>query len=726
MRGTSVAAKITLLMAALLPICARSTTIPFGFFATKSNKLIYTTTAQSIYAGNCSGITTVKSVNASGATKNVASNLTVNLATVSGVTYYSDSSCSTTITSVTIASGTSSASFYFISASTGTQAITVTATGYLAGKQNETIATNPFVWTGGGGNALWSTAANWSGGSAPGASNVALFDGTCSSNCSPTISANISIGGIRIASGYSGTITQNSGVTITTSGAGYYQASGTFTGGNSSITIGGPYALVGGTFTSTSANLRITGAALKVANSPTFNHVNGKVELATISGMVLSGLSGISFYDVDLLGNASSAIMTLNSTLNVLGSLRFIDYGYSSTLAGTATINVSGNLETQGSGWKANATVLTKMIGTGTITGPSTGTASFGALEIATSGTVTFASTGTISFLGDFTYTSGTVVTTGSTVKFIGGAQSISPGAMSFNHVNLSCTGSGYTTRTLNGTLKVLGDLTLYCNSYSLISNSGTIEVSGNLNIQSAQVRGGTTLIKMVGTGTITGSGSGSYTGPLEIATSGTITFANTGSVDIGGNFTYTSGTVVATGSTVQFIGSTGLAINPGNIHFNHVAIVQDSTTPNTLTGTLYVGGNLTLTATSYWPSVNGGTIDVKGNLAASGNFTGGTTSIVLSGSGVQTLSMSGSAKLPGTWLQVFNSSSVLTLGSNVDLGTSPGIDVFNGSVNMAGYNLTTKTLNLELNVLTKNGGVLTVNGTVAGTGTLYGGTVNP
>jgi hypothetical protein len=93
----------------------------------------------------------------------------------------------------------------------------------------------------------------------------------------------------------------------------------------------------------------------------------------------------------------------------------------------------------------------------------------------------------------------------------------------------------------------------------------------------------------------------------------------------------------------------------------------------------------------------------------------------------VQTLSItSGSPTIPGTVITVNNASSVLTLSGSVNLGSSTGISVTSGSVNMAGFNLTTKTLSLGSNTLTKNGGVLTVNGTVVGTGSLYGGTVNP
>ncbi len=89
-------------------------------------------------------------------------------------------------------------------------------------------------------------------------------------------------------------------------------------------------------------------------------------------------------------------------------------------------------------------------------------------------------------------------------------------------------------------------------------------------------------------------------------------------------------------------------------------------------------------------------------------------------------MTTSGSAIYPGTTITVNNASSVLTLGSSIALGASQGINVTAGSVNMAGYALTAKSLSLNGNTLTKNAGTLTVNGTVVGTGSLYGGTVNP
>ncbi len=91
------------------------------------------------------------------------------------------------------------------------------------------------TWDGGGGDDNWSTAANWSDDTAPGASDVATFDGTSTKAC--TIDANISVAGIDINPGYTGTVTQSASVTVTVGTSNYNQAAGTFTGGNSAIDI---------------------------------------------------------------------------------------------------------------------------------------------------------------------------------------------------------------------------------------------------------------------------------------------------------------------------------------------------------------------------------------------------------------------------------------------------------------------------------------------------------
>ncbi|HRH32110.1 MAG TPA: hypothetical protein PLK06_02170, partial [bacterium] len=79
------------------------------------------------------------------------------------------------------------------------------------------------TWDGGGSDGTcggaagdgnkWSCGLNWSGDVAPGASDIATFNGTSTKNA--TIDSNISVAGIDINTGYTGIITQASGVTIT-------------------------------------------------------------------------------------------------------------------------------------------------------------------------------------------------------------------------------------------------------------------------------------------------------------------------------------------------------------------------------------------------------------------------------------------------------------------------------------------------------------------------------
>ena len=95
----------------------------------------------------------------------------------------------------------------------------------------------PFTWVGLAADANWTSPQNWSSGVVPGAGNTAIFDENCSINCSATINANISIGGMLIKNSYSGTITQGAGNTITIGSAGWTQSTGTFVGGNSQFTL---------------------------------------------------------------------------------------------------------------------------------------------------------------------------------------------------------------------------------------------------------------------------------------------------------------------------------------------------------------------------------------------------------------------------------------------------------------------------------------------------------
>jgi hypothetical protein len=175
-------------------------------------------------------------------------------------------------------------------------------------------------WISSGGTANFNNPSNWSitsggtgGASAPGASDIAIFNGSGVGPC--TINAASNVAGISILAGYTGTISFNSGITLTIGASGFSQASGTFTGNNGNITLNGSFSLSGGTFTSTSGNLTITGGYTYSAG--TFNHNSGTV---TFNGT--QNFSGnMTFYDVVFSANGCDYNITagqnLTSVLNV-------------------------------------------------------------------------------------------------------------------------------------------------------------------------------------------------------------------------------------------------------------------------------------------------------------------------------------------------------------------------------------------------------------------------
>lgn len=136
------------------------------------------------------------------------------------------------------------------------------------------------TWDCGGGDSSWDNNLNWSGDTEPGVSDIAIFDTTCTNNA--TIDKNISVAGITISTGYTGTITQSSTFTVTVGSSHYSQADGTFTGGSGTIDINGTFTLSGGTFTSTGGTFEVgyttsTGATFFTVSGGTFVHNDGTV-----------------------------------------------------------------------------------------------------------------------------------------------------------------------------------------------------------------------------------------------------------------------------------------------------------------------------------------------------------------------------------------------------------------------------------------------------------------
>ncbi|MCB0392589.1 MAG: hypothetical protein KDD58_14970, partial [Bdellovibrionales bacterium] len=181
-----------------------------------------------------------------------------------------------------------------------------------------TVIPNPFLWTGGAHpDANWSTGANWQGGVAPSNTDIATFDGSCT-NCNVTMDTNIDVAGINMQSGYTGTITQNAGVTVDVGASGWVQQAGIFQGSGGNINLNGTSTLAGGIFNSTSGILSINKQI--DFTGITFNHNNGVVDLNATAPDEITG-GGQTFNHLRIVATGGGGMSPFNGIFNVAGDM---------------------------------------------------------------------------------------------------------------------------------------------------------------------------------------------------------------------------------------------------------------------------------------------------------------------------------------------------------------------------------------------------------------------
>lgn len=134
------------------------------------------------------------------------------------------------------------------------------------------------TWDGGGAGENWSEAENWSCDAVPTLNDTVIFDGTSTKNA--TLDIGVTVGNLRINSGYSGTISQGASSVVV--GGEFNQSSGTFAGGGGEIDFNGNFILSGGMFTASSGNTFSNGG-FSHSTGGTFLHNNGTV---TFDGVV--------------------------------------------------------------------------------------------------------------------------------------------------------------------------------------------------------------------------------------------------------------------------------------------------------------------------------------------------------------------------------------------------------------------------------------------------------
>jgi hypothetical protein len=126
-----------------------SQTITVQFNPGPASKLVFTNTAVTVTAGVCSSALTVQSQDSSGNVSNVSSTETLapSASPSAGASFYTDNTCTTTVTAsnLTIPTGSNTATFFFKDAAAGSITLTVTGTGAFtanganAATQTETV-----------------------------------------------------------------------------------------------------------------------------------------------------------------------------------------------------------------------------------------------------------------------------------------------------------------------------------------------------------------------------------------------------------------------------------------------------------------------------------------------------------------------------------------------------------------------------------------------------------
>ncbi|MBO7722108.1 MAG: hypothetical protein J6T01_06860 [Kiritimatiellae bacterium] len=219
------------------------------------------------------------------------------------------------------------------------------------------------TWTGGGGDANWSTAANWDG-AVPGDGDTAVFGAAVKD---ATVDA-AKVKGLVITADYTGTLTLANDFTV----ADYYcQSNGTFTCGANTFTIGqgngssganyrGFFHLVGGTFNCSTGVTQWkptnNGPQFVIDAAATWNHNNGEFAVGGPNNGNACLTANAVFYNLRFISR-HRPVFAGGTTNRVLGSLTSHGVGVNSTKAQSSQVSDPSAWSKTGSGKNATLAV---------------------------------------------------------------------------------------------------------------------------------------------------------------------------------------------------------------------------------------------------------------------------------------------------------------------------------------------------------------------------------
>ena len=488
------------------------------------------------------------------------------------------------------ASGTLKCSGGDFTAGTLTNSGTISCPGY---------AGYPFNWVGTAADGLWNSATNWQGGVVPTTTDVVVFKDTyCGANCNATMNVAVNIKGIEMQSGYTGTITQGSGNSITIGSKGWKHVAGTFTGSNSNITNSGIFSLTGGTFSAPSATIN-QAKNFTVSGSPTFNAGTSTLNFSNTTAITITP-GTVNYNNVTFPGPAACNDYNFNAgTMNILGTLNAGSVAWCSSgprQMTNGTLKAYGPVNFSSLGFSGSAILRIA----GNASGQTITTASSAymmGLDIdAGANNVTLSSAGTFNLTAQYTVTSvGTLTTTGTTLNLISASSvNLIPGTATYNNVNINLSGSCGAYNLQTGTFNINGNLSMnsdgWCGTAGRPTNNGTLKVYGNLTLSgNGNGNGGTAIVKMAG------NASGQTITAVTAAIIPTLQF------DHGANSLSLSGSLVVTGASTVTTGNISMA----GANFTTGSLALNGTTITKSSGVLTVGGVAVGTGSLF-----GGTVD--------------------------------------------------------------------------------------------------------------------
>ncbi len=422
--------------------------------------------------------------------------------------------------------------------------------------------------------------------------------------------------------------------------------------------------------------LNVTGGYVSNTAFGYLGYNAGSIGAATVSSGTWANSGGLI---VGFRGGTGTLTVNGGSVTNSFGYL-----GYEAGSVGTATVSSSGT-------WANSGSLTVGNSGTGTLNvtgGYVSNTSGILGSAAGSNGTATVSSGTWANNGGDLVVGqsgTGTLTMTGGLVSVAG---TFSRGNYGFINLN-----SGGTLQIgVGGATGVLGVSTLTNNGTLIFNRSDASTYSGMIN--------GTGVFTKQGTGTLTLSGSNSYTGGTTIS-DGQITLGNVNGLGAAGPIAITSGTLNLNGRSVTLgalAGSSGGTITTGTA--GSVTLTSTATTDSTFAGAITNGSG-----TIAFTKQGSGTLTLSGN----NSYTGGTTinDGVLALGSLNAVGTSGTISFGGGTLQ-YSASNTTDYSSR-----------FSTSASQA-YEIDTNGQNVTLaSPLTSSGGTLTKFGT--GTLTLSG-----